>query len=178
MFGNGVAAPPKEWSMLKRKWHDDDLKTVRGLVPSGNRAWHAVDWVMTHCNLGRNHWVLASIDLTQRKIYLLDPFKQEVTWEYMNKQVACLRWFIPSMLHQVEFHSNRTKDDVIYSLSKKAFRMSIMDGSRGVPQQHQGMTEYLLANKKEFDWKEEDMGTIREKMVVEVYCNLLHNTVV
>ncbi|KAK4859970.1 hypothetical protein QYF36_015187 [Acer negundo] len=138
MFGSGVAAPPKEWSMLKHKWHDDDLKTVRGLVPSGNRPWHAVDWVMIPCNLGRNHWVLASVDLTQGKIYLLDPFRQEVTWEYRNKQVACLRWFIPSMLHQVEFHSNRTKDDVTYSLSKKAFRMSIMDGSRGVPQQHQG----------------------------------------
>ncbi|KAI9192391.1 hypothetical protein LWI28_022229 [Acer negundo] len=86
------------------------------------------------------------------------------------------------MLHQVEFHSNRTKDDVTYSLSKKGFRMSIMDGSRGVPQQHQGgncgaytlrLAEYLLANKKEFDWKEEDMGTIREKMAVEeVFLNL------
>ncbi|KAI9182725.1 hypothetical protein LWI28_028255 [Acer negundo] len=187
MFGSGVAAPPKEWSMLKHKWHDDDLKTVRGLLPAGNQSWHAVDWVMIPCNLGCNHWVLASVDLTQGKIYLLDPFRQEVPWEYRNKQVACLRWFIPSMLHQVEFHSNRTKDDVTYSLSKKAFRMSIMDRSRGVPQQHQGgncgahtlrLAEYLLANKKEFDWKEEDMGTIREKMAVEVYCNSLHNTVV
>ena len=40
------------------------------------------------------------------------------------------------------------------------------------------LAEYLLANKKEFNWKEEDMGTIREKMAVEVYCNSLHNTVV
>ncbi|KAK4842861.1 hypothetical protein QYF36_000924 [Acer negundo] len=137
MFGSGVAAPPKDWSMLKHKWHDDDLKTVRGLVPSGNRPWHAVDWVMIPCNLGRNHWVLASIDLTQAKIYLLDPFRQEV-----------------------KFHSSRTKDDVTYSLSKKAFLMSIMDGSHGVPQQHQGgncgahtlrLAEYFLANKKEFD---------------------------
>ncbi|KAI9177646.1 hypothetical protein LWI28_017719 [Acer negundo] len=45
MFGSGVAAPPKEWSMLKHKWHDDDLKTVRGLLPAGNQSWHAVDWV-------------------------------------------------------------------------------------------------------------------------------------
>ncbi|KAI9173747.1 hypothetical protein LWI28_005886 [Acer negundo] len=164
MFDSGVAAPSKEWSILKHKWHDDDLKTVRGLVPSGNRPWHAVNWVMIPCNLGRNHWVLASVDLTQGKIYLLDPFRQEV-----------------------EFHSNRMKDDVTYILSKRAFRMSIMDGTRGVPQQHQGgncgahtlrLAEYLLANKKEFHWKEEDMGTIREKMAVEVYCNLLHNTVV
>ncbi|KAI9200925.1 hypothetical protein LWI28_015135 [Acer negundo] len=155
MFGSGVAVPPKKWSMLKHKWHDDGLKMVRELVLSGNRPWHAVDWVMIPCNLGRNHWVLANVDLTQGKIYLLDLFR-----------------------HEVKFHSNRTKDDVTYSLSKKAFRMSIMDGSCGVPQQHQGgncgahtlrLAEYLLANKKEFDWKEEDMGTIREQMAVEVY---------
>ncbi|KAI9170445.1 hypothetical protein LWI28_028168 [Acer negundo] len=118
------------------------------------------DHVMIPCNFRRNHWVLSSVNLTQEKIYLLDPFRQEVTWEYKNKQVACLRWFIPSMLYQVEFHSNRTKDDVTYSLSKKAFRMSIMDESHRVPQQHQGgncgahtlrLTKYLLANKKEFD---------------------------
>ena len=40
------------------------------------------------------------------------------------------------------------------------------------------LTEYLLANRKDFDWKEEDMGTIREKLAVEVYCNSLHNSVV
>ncbi|KAI9196650.1 hypothetical protein LWI28_025755 [Acer negundo] len=82
MFGSGVAAPPKEWSMLKHKWHNDDLKTVRGLVP-GNCGAHTLR-----------------------------------------------------------------------------------------------LSEYLLANKKEFDWKEEVMGTIQEKMAVEVYCNSLHNTVV
>ncbi|KAI9161031.1 hypothetical protein LWI28_013797 [Acer negundo] len=90
------------------------------------------------------------------------------------------------MLHQVGFHANRRKEDTTYKLAKKPFRMSIMDGSRRVPQQHQGdncgayilrLVEYLLANKKEFDWTEKDMGTIREKMAMEVYCNSLHNTV-
>ena len=40
------------------------------------------------------------------------------------------------------------------------------------------LAEYLLANKKEFDWKEEDMPTIREKMAVEVFCNSQHTSVV
>ncbi|KAK4841134.1 hypothetical protein QYF36_026780 [Acer negundo] len=137
--------------MLKHKRHNDDLKTVRGLVPLENRPWHVVDWVMIPCNLGRNHWVLASVNHTQGKIYLLDPFKQEVTWEYRNKQAMCLRWFIPSMLHQVR-------------------------GNCGAHTLR--LAEYLLVNKKEFDWKEEDMGTIREKIAVEVYCNSLHNTVI
>ncbi|KAI9178101.1 hypothetical protein LWI28_022736 [Acer negundo] len=66
------------------------------------------------------------------------------------------------MLHQVGFHANRKKDDVTYELVKKPFQMSIMNGSHGVPQQHQSgncadtlrLAEYLLANKKEFDWTE------------------------
>ena len=33
------------------------------------------------------------------------------------------------------------------------------------------MIEYLTANRDTFDWSEDDMTTIREKMVVEVYCN-------
>ncbi|KAK4838632.1 hypothetical protein QYF36_015209 [Acer negundo] len=114
MFDSGVATPPKEWSLLKHEWHDNDLKTTG-------------------------------------------------------------------------FHSNRMKDDVTYKLSKKAFRMSIIDESHRVPQPNQGgncgayslrLVDYLLANKKEFDWKEEDMGTIWEKIDVEVFCNSLHNTVV
>ncbi|KAI9162584.1 hypothetical protein LWI28_028725 [Acer negundo] len=108
MFGSRVAAPPKEWSMLKHKWHDDDLKTVRGLVPSGNRPWHAVDW------------------------------------------------FIEEGLPD-EHHGRIPGNCGAHTLR---------------------LAEYLLANKKEFDWKEEDMGTIQEKMAVEVYCNSLHNTVV
>ena len=39
------------------------------------------------------------------------------------------------------------------------------------------LAEYLLANKK-FDWTEDDMGTIREKMAVEVFCNSQHNSIV
>ncbi|KAI9157217.1 hypothetical protein LWI28_018676 [Acer negundo] len=146
MFDSGVDAPPNEWSLLKHKWHDDDLKTVQGLALSGNRPWHAVDWVMIPCNLGRNHWVLVSVDLIEGKIYLLDPFKQEVG-----------------------FHSNRTKDDVTYKLSKKAFSDEHHGRILGNCGAHTlRLAEYLLANKKEFDWKEEDMGTIREKMAVEV----------
>ena len=33
------------------------------------------------------------------------------------------------------------------------------------------MIEYLTANRDTFDWSEDDMTTIREKMAVEVYCN-------
>ena len=40
------------------------------------------------------------------------------------------------------------------------------------------LAEYLLADQKVFDWTEEDMGTIREKMAVEVFCNSQHNSIV
>ena len=40
------------------------------------------------------------------------------------------------------------------------------------------LAEYLLADQKRFDWTEDDMATIREKMAVEVCCNSQHNSVV
>ncbi|KAI9191027.1 hypothetical protein LWI28_002425 [Acer negundo] len=39
------------------------------------------------------------------------------------------------------------------------------------------LAEYLLANKKEFDETEDDMGTIWEKIDVKVYCISFHNNV-
>ena len=94
--------------------------------------------VLIPYNLGQMHWVLASVSLKKGKIFLLDPFRQHVSWEHRLQQVACLRWFIPSMLHQVNFHTCRKATDKTYKVSKSPFRMSIMDKKDGVPQQHQG----------------------------------------
>ncbi|KAI9196299.1 hypothetical protein LWI28_022753 [Acer negundo] len=61
----------------------------------------------------------------------------------------------------------------------KPFPLNIVSRDR-VPQQDRGgncgahtlrLIEYLAANKDTFDWSENEMGTIREKMAVEVYCN-------
>ncbi|KAK0593542.1 hypothetical protein LWI29_038421 [Acer saccharum] len=138
IFGPRVEGkPPTAWKMLEHKWPTEDLKMVRGIIPYGSRPWHEVDYVLIPCNLGREHWVLASLDLREGKIFLLDSFRQQVPWEHRLKQVACLRWFIPSMLHQIGFHDSRKADDTTYKLSKSAFRMSILDGRHGVPQQQQ-----------------------------------------
>ena len=94
--------------------------------------------VLIPCNLGRTHWVLASVCLKDGRIYLLDPNRQSVLWEHRRQQVSHLRYFIPSMLHQVHFHTCRKATDETYKASKSAFRMSIMDRKDGVPQQDQG----------------------------------------
>ena len=39
------------------------------------------------------------------------------------------------------------------------------------------LAEYLVANMTEFNWTEEDIGTIWEKMAVEVFCNSMPNFV-
>ena len=77
--------------------------------------------VLIPCNLGRMHWVLASVSLKKGKIFLLDPFRQRVLWEHRLQQVACLRYFIPSMLHQVNFHTCRKDKDETYKVSKSGF---------------------------------------------------------
>ncbi|KAI9174562.1 hypothetical protein LWI28_019242 [Acer negundo] len=81
-MGNGSDRPRTGWSSQKQNWSDEDLTVVRGQLPLGNLPWHNVDSVLIPCNLGRTHWVLASIDLTAGNIYLFDPYRQEVPFSH------------------------------------------------------------------------------------------------
>ncbi|KAK4836265.1 hypothetical protein QYF36_020659 [Acer negundo] len=109
----------------------------------------------------------------------MDPFRQEVPFRHRKTRLACLRYFLPSMLHAVDFHGRRRRGDMTYALQNKPFPLNIVSRDR-VPQQDRGgncgahtlrLIEYLAANGDTFDWLENEMGTIREKMVVEVFCN-------
>ncbi|KAI9159883.1 hypothetical protein LWI28_002849 [Acer negundo] len=159
---NGSNRPRTGWSSQKQNWSDEDLMVV--LIP---------------CNLGRTHWALASIDLTAGNIYLFNPYRQEVPFSHRKMQLACLRYFVPSMLHAVNFHNHRRRGDRTYSKTTRAFTFYYVSADR-VPQQATGgncgphtlkLTEYLAANRDTFDWSKNDMTTIREKMAVEVFCN-------
>ncbi|KAK3230602.1 hypothetical protein Dsin_002483 [Dipteronia sinensis] len=171
-----VGKPLLGWSVLKYQWSVEDLMVVCGQLPSGNWTWHDVDMVLIPYNIGRQHWLLANVDLSVGKIYLLNPFRQEVSTHIRSELITSLRWFLPSMLHRVQFHAKRRSVDTTYAMQDNPFRMSVVSTSR-VPQQTRGgncgahtlrLAEYLLANRTEFDWMEDDMGAIREKMVVEV----------
>ncbi|KAK0582713.1 hypothetical protein LWI29_028780 [Acer saccharum] len=94
-------------------------------------------------------------------------------------QLACLKYFLPSMLHVVDFHGHRRRRDMTYALSNRAFTFYYVSADR-VPQQDTGgncgshtlrLIEYLAANRDTFDWSKNDMTTIREKMAVKVFCN-------
>ncbi|KAI9153380.1 hypothetical protein LWI28_010521 [Acer negundo] len=179
LMGSGADKPRHSWSMFKHQWSAEDLAVVPGLVPAGTKPWNEVDVVLIPCNLGRTHWALASVDLTTGSIYLMDPFRQEVPFRHRKTQLACLRYFLPSMLYALDFHGRRRRGDMTYTLQNKPFPLNIVSRDR-VPQQDRGgncgahtlrLIEYLAANRDTFDWSENEMGTIREKMAVEVYCN-------
>ncbi|KAI9198516.1 hypothetical protein LWI28_017290 [Acer negundo] len=155
LMGSGADKPRRSWSMFKHQWSAEDLTVVRGLVPVGTKPWNEVDVVLIPCNLGRTHWALASVDLTTRSIYLMDPFRQEVPFRHRKTQLACLRYFLTSMLHALDFHGRRRRGDMTGNCGAHNLRL----------------IEYLAANRDTFDWSENEMGTIREKMAVDVYCN-------
>ncbi|KAK3193086.1 hypothetical protein Dsin_024396 [Dipteronia sinensis] len=176
---DSVGKAPKNWSVLKYMWSPDNLITVRGLLPSENRPWHEVDAVLIPCNIGGQHWLMASVDLTVGKIHLLDLFRQEVPIQINKKQVAPLRWFLPSILHHVGFQDARPRGETMYEKRNRPFEVSMVSITY-VPQQTRGgncgahtlrLIEYVLANRETFIWSEDDMGTIREKMNVELFCN-------
>lgn len=109
---------------MKNKCHTDRtlLKHLQVLIP---------------CNLGRTHWALASIDLTAGNIYLFDSYRQEVPFSHRKMQLACLRYFVPSMLHAVNFHNRRRRGDQTYSKTTRAFTFYYVSADR-VPQQDTG----------------------------------------
>ncbi|KAI9180619.1 hypothetical protein LWI28_006658 [Acer negundo] len=179
LMGSGADKPRRSWSMFKHQWSAEELAVVRGLVPVGTKPWNEVDVVLIPCNLGRTHWALASVDLTTGSIYLMDPFRQEVPFRHRKMQLACLRYFLPSMLYALDFHGRRRRGDMTYTLQNKPFPLNIVSRDR-IPQQDRSgncgahtlrLIEYLAANRDTFDWSENEMGTIREKMAVEVFCN-------
>ena len=97
--------------------------------------------VLIPCNLGRMHWVMASVDLTKGQIFLFNPFRQEVPFRHRNAQVACLRWLLPSMLCAVHFHRNRRRGDMTYAKRDGPFRMLFVSADR-VPQQQIGYDSF------------------------------------
>ncbi|KAK2637522.1 hypothetical protein Ddye_032314 [Dipteronia dyeriana] len=78
--------------------------TVRGFSP-----------VVIPCNVGQQHWLMVSVDLTVEAIHLLDPYKQLVPLHIKKRQTTPLRWLLPSMLHKSGFYdatkSNESKFD-------------------------------------------------------------------
>ncbi|KAK2662519.1 hypothetical protein Ddye_001093 [Dipteronia dyeriana] len=169
----------RRWNVLRSWWKDDNLTTVLGGAPIGCRPWHEVDMVMIQCNIGHQHWLLVTVDLTCGKMFIVDPWRQEVPAHIRKQQVTPLRYFLPSMLHQVGFHTAQPGGLQKFEKTSKPFDVSVVLGKR-IPQQKKSgncglhtlrLIKYLLADIKDFDWSEDDMGIIRENMAIEIFAN-------
>ena len=60
-------------------------------------------------NIGGGHWLLAKVLLSLRSIRLYDPSGQQVPYQVRSQQLACLRWFLTSMLNQVGYYKQKQK---------------------------------------------------------------------
>ncbi|KAK2634779.1 hypothetical protein Ddye_029571 [Dipteronia dyeriana] len=193
-----------QWNVLRSWWKDGDLTTVLGGAPIGCRLWHEVDmvsvtWfaitninvcvypntfflrlqVLIPYNIRCQHYLLVTVDLTCRKMFIVDPWRQPVPVHIRKHQVAHLPWFLPSMLHQAWFHTARPAARETLTKTNKPFSVSVVSETR-IPQQKKSgncgpytlrLIEYLLTNIMDFDWSEDDMGIIQEKMAVEIFSN-------
>ena len=64
-------------------------------------------------NIGGGHWLLAKVLLSLRSIRLYDPSGQQVPYQVRSQQLACLRWFLTSMLNQIGFYNKKQNDTTI-----------------------------------------------------------------
>ncbi|KAK2653116.1 hypothetical protein Ddye_012972 [Dipteronia dyeriana] len=137
------------------------------------------DTVLIPCNVGGQHWLVVTVDLILGKLDIFDPWRHEVLHYIRKQQVRPVRWFLPSMLNDMGFHTTRRGGRRPFPREDKPFSVSMVSTST-VPQQKKSgncgphtlrLIEYLLVGRSPFDWSEDDMGIIREKMVVEIFYN-------
>ncbi|KAK3227239.1 hypothetical protein Dsin_007101 [Dipteronia sinensis] len=128
-------------------------------------------------NVGGGHWLMASVELTLRSIRLYDPWQQEVQYEIRNQQVACLRYSLPLMLNQIGFYKKRRGKNT--TMSPEPFHMVVVS-KHNIPQQKTGgncgahtlaLIEHIVAKRKKFNWTDDQMPQMRQKMAVEVFSN-------
>ncbi|KAK2648019.1 hypothetical protein Ddye_015508 [Dipteronia dyeriana] len=83
------------------------------------------------------------------------------------------------MLSDAGFHTARRAGRGAFPQENKPFLASLVHTST-VPQQKKSgncgphtlrLIEYLLADRRPFDWSEDDKGIIREKTTVEIFSN-------
>ena len=82
-------------------------------------------------NVGGGHWLMAKVELTLRSIRLYDPMGQPIEYQVRNQQLACLRWFLPSMLDQIGFYKKKRKGT---TMNPDPFHMVLVT-PQNIPQQ-------------------------------------------
>ncbi|KAK2634964.1 hypothetical protein Ddye_029756 [Dipteronia dyeriana] len=100
------------WNVLQSRWLDEDLQMV--LIP---------------CNVGCRHWLPVTIDLILGKLEILDPWRQDVPVYIRKQQVHPLRWFLPSMLNDVRFHTARRGGRRLFPMQNKSFSVNVVSTS-------------------------------------------------
>ncbi|TXG57102.1 hypothetical protein EZV62_018415 [Acer yangbiense] len=164
--------PSEEWPVLSYKWTAEQIAWARGKNVGGCRPWNEVDTLLISVNVGGGHWLMAKVGLTLRSIRLYDPVGQPVEYQVRNQQLACLRWFLPSMLNQICFYKNT-------NMNPDPFHMELVPPHNFTQQKTGGncgaltlaLIEHTVAKRKKLNWTDEQMPHMRLKMAVEVFSN-------
>ncbi|TXG46356.1 hypothetical protein EZV62_028144 [Acer yangbiense] len=161
---------------LSYKWTAEQIAWARGKNVGGCRPWNEVDTLLIPVNVGGGHWLMAKVGLTLRSIRLYDPVGQPVEYQVRNQQLACLRWFLPSMLNQICFLQKKRKGT---NMNPDPFHMELVPPHNFTQQKTGGncgaltlaLIEHTVAKRKKLNWTDEQMPHMRLKMAVEVFSN-------
>ncbi|KAK2665773.1 hypothetical protein Ddye_004347 [Dipteronia dyeriana] len=96
-------------------------------------------------------------------MFIVDPWRQDVTVNIRKQQAG--------------FYTDQSPDRETFPKKNKLFSVSVVS-TTSVPQQKKSgncgphmlrLIKYILADRKDFDWSEDDMEIIGEKMAVEIF---------
>ncbi|KAK0604602.1 hypothetical protein LWI29_017378 [Acer saccharum] len=168
--------PSEQWPVLSYKWTAEQIAWARGKNVGGCRPWNKVNTLLIPVNVRGGHWLMAKVGLTLRSIRLYDPVGQPDEYQVRNQQLACLRWFLPSMLNQICFYKKKRKGT---NMNPDPFHMELIPPHNFSQQQTGGncgaltlaLIEHTVAKRKKLNWTDEQMPHMRLKMAVEVFSN-------
>ncbi|KAK0599336.1 hypothetical protein LWI29_004366 [Acer saccharum] len=154
--------PSEEWPVLSYKWTAEQIAWARGKNVGGCRPWNEVDTLLIPVNVGGGHWLMAKVGLTLRSIRLYDPVGQPDEYQVRNQQLACLRWFLPSMLNQICFYKKKRKGT---NMNPDPFHMELIP-PHNFSQQQTGLKHLRIESTERRE--EEDSSVVVGKLEVVV----------
>ncbi|KAL5764905.1 hypothetical protein ACOSQ2_017499 [Xanthoceras sorbifolium] len=130
-----------------------------------------------HVNVDNYHWVLASVNLVERKIRVYDSLCQDTDPFFREQYVSPLAHLLPSLMCNGGYYENKRRKAQLTSFACKRLGLDTVPQQRG--DGHCGAfvlmyAEYIVAHRQKFDFEANQIKVLKRKCLLK-YLQTLHH---
>ncbi|KAL5739689.1 hypothetical protein ACOSQ2_028869 [Xanthoceras sorbifolium] len=150
------------------------LRYVHGERPEGSRPWWEIDNLLMPVNVDGYHWVLATVNLVERKVRIYDSLCQETDPSFRKQYVSPLAHLLPSLMYNGAYFEHKGRQVQVTPFACKRLGPDTVPQQRGAG--HCGVftlvfAEYIIAHRQKFDFNAKQMKALRKKMSIDIFAN-------